>query len=73
MLNADQQTNKFNGQALIYSRTPATASMGDQRQKQEATRGTRLWGDKAGSKEGQASQQERSIDGNYQISRPAKR
>jgi hypothetical protein len=40
MVNADQQPNKINGPALIYSRTPATAAMGHQGQKQEATRST---------------------------------
>jgi hypothetical protein len=51
MVNADQQPNKINGPALIYSRTPATAAMGHQGQKQEATRSTKPWRNKAGSKE----------------------
>jgi hypothetical protein len=41
MVNTDQQANKINGQALIYSRTPATAAMAHQGHQQKVTRSTK--------------------------------
>jgi len=65
MVNVDRQTNKINGPALIYSRTPATAALAIRARNKMRPEAPSHGEIKRAARNGKASQQTLSIHGSH--------